>query len=369
VAPTARDLCIDAIAASTCGLSEVKRSHIVPRDEYAAQINNFLSRNVELSPGYMVVAGPRGCGKSTLVLDALEGRKGVIVERFGSESDTRAMFSTLLRSVQASYDGISTERDVQRLFLDVQRKHFADDPTWRPTIVAEIDRGMKDDVIVEVSKAMKRLGADLGAAHVILVLSDANAAFALPDDPARQEILWVEDLNEREAHALFDHYKFFERRTHGNGSVVECDSNAALRSRVFNTVGTRAADLIQAMTKAKTIGGNGNEYDTKKVEEYIETRLAQASATVEHLVTVRSPLREASGVAFSRLLKEILKNGDSGVSVRDADQYLVAPDEAARIFSRYHAIQYHYPTRTYRFHSVAHQRAAEQLEKEGYFSK
>jgi hypothetical protein len=98
VAPTARDLCIDAIASSTCGLDNEQRSFFVQRPQYNELIDRFVKRDVERQPGYMIVAGPRGCGKSTLVLDALEGRKGVIVKRFANYADTRHIFDTLLSS-------------------------------------------------------------------------------------------------------------------------------------------------------------------------------------------------------------------------------------------------------------------------------
>jgi len=85
-----------------------------------------------------------------------------------------------------------------------------------------------------------------------------------------------------------------------------------------------------------------------------------------HLSTLKSSTLESSGVAFSRLLFDLLESDDSrGVSENIVDKYLVAPDEAARIFKRYQAILYHFPTGTYRFHSVAHRRAAEELRDAG----
>lgn len=103
-----------------------------------------------------------------------------------------------------------------------------------------------------------------------------------------------------------------------------------------------------------------------KVEVYTAWRLEQARRTVLHLSTLKSSTLESSGVAFSRLLFDLLESDDSrGVSENIVDKYLVAPDEAARIFKRYQAILYHFPTGTYRFHSVAHRRAAEELRDAG----
>ena len=45
---------------------------------------------------------------------------------------------------------------------------------------------------------------DLEAAHVILVLSDGIAAFALPNDPDRQTLVWVDDFTPDEAVTYLD---------------------------------------------------------------------------------------------------------------------------------------------------------------------
>ena len=234
-------------------------------------------------------------------------------------------------------------------------------------------RGISDNAIREVATAVKALAVDERAAHVILVLSDANAAFALPDDPSRQEILWVEDLSENKAHELLDHHDFFVRHILNNNSVANDDANALLRSRIFHEIGTRAADLVAAVEKstvteyADESKTSGFSYDVAKLEEFITMRLNQARATVQHLSTLKSSNRETSGTAFSQLLLDLLRANESGVPVGIADKYLVPPDQAARIFKNYHAIMYHFPTQRYKFHSIAHRLAAQQLHDGGYF--
>jgi len=319
----------------------------MPRPSYKTAIDAFVERNLKSSPGYMVVCGPRGCGKSTMVLDALRGRGGVIVKRFGNESDTKAMFQQLLSSFHTTTIKLTAEDDVKSLFNDVQRKHYPANPAWRPVIVAEVDRGITDDVIVEVSKALKRLGCDLAAAHVFLVLSDANAAFALPDDPSRQKMLWIEDLTTAEANTLLDLRKFFV-------------GNAEVRQRLFDCVGTRVADLIAAVVEAE-VANNPLKYDEGRLDTFIADRLRMAEDTVRRLMTLEGSTPKSGGVAFTRLVRDILGTDRDGLPEVATREYLVAPDLAARVFKRYHAVMYHQPTSTYRFHSVAHRRAAEKI--------
>ena len=50
---------------------------------------------------------------------------------------------------------------------------------------------------------LTELSTDKGLA-VVIVLSDADAAFAMPEDFARQKHIWVNDFNEDDAHIYLD---------------------------------------------------------------------------------------------------------------------------------------------------------------------
>lgn len=324
----------------------------VHREAYTAAIKRFVERNVAERPGYMIVGGVRGCGKSTVVLDALRDLDGVHVARFGSESDTKAMFNTLL-SPSGSFT-VSTEKEVYEFVTAVQRKHHPHHASWRPVLVAEVDSEL---AVVEVSKALKRIGCDLAAAHVILVLGDENEAFVLPDDPARQTWLWVEDLTEAEAHELLDRQGFFVR-----AGPADNDANAALRARLFHNVGTRAAMLLAVLGVAQI--SSQPAYDAGIVDRFIAARLSDASMTVRSLCTLPADGTKADGRAFTRLLEELLRTDvGTGVCTHHTCDYLADPMTAAARFKQngFHAVQFHPPTVTYRFHSVAHRRAAEAL--------
>jgi hypothetical protein len=62
------------------------------------------------------------------------------------------------------------------------------------------------------------------------VLSDADAAFELPPDEARQRIIWVEDFTKAEANQYLNNAKFL------SGKYEK-------RDEIFESIGTRAAVL------------------------------------------------------------------------------------------------------------------------------
>jgi hypothetical protein len=71
---------------------------------------------------------------------------------------------------------------------------------------------------------------------VIVVLSDANAAFSLPPDEKRQKIIWVDDFSQVEAKEYLDNAKF----------LLKKDEK---RNQLFERIGTRAATLKQLVSE------------------------------------------------------------------------------------------------------------------------
>ena len=55
-----------------------------------------------------------------------------------------------------------------------------------PTIIAELNRGARSEEFVLQVGVLKELCVDKGLMKVVIVLSDADAAFAMPEDFARQ---------------------------------------------------------------------------------------------------------------------------------------------------------------------------------------
>jgi hypothetical protein len=78
---------------------------------------------------------------------------------------------------------------------------------WVPTVVVDVnrgtDRGGEPDTSGVIARMVKPLNSDDGACRVILVLSDAYAAFSLPNDPGRQAFIWVDDFSARRSRCVF----------------------------------------------------------------------------------------------------------------------------------------------------------------------
>ena len=96
---------------------------------------------------------------------------------------------------------------------------------------------------------------------------------------------------------------------------------------------------------------------------------------VDALVNVEGDNVKANGTAFTRLIIDLLENTSDGWSLQGFDDgdtggraanlglpreltgaYLVAPGPASEVFQQngYHAVLYHGPSDSYRFHSTEH---------------
>merc|ERR1712106_1214957 len=99
---------------------------------------------------------------------------------------------------------------------------------------------------------LKEIGADETLANVILVLSDADAVFAMPNDRDRQNQIWVEDLDEPGAHAYLDTLDVLPCDYLNELELPPCDRSStpsthlALRNKLFFESGTRVMTLTSA---------------------------------------------------------------------------------------------------------------------------
>ena len=197
------DRAADALLASEV---RVKNRMVVHRPKIALEITGYLE--TRSGHGYMVVVGQHGGGKSTAAMEAVKGRAGTIGILVNEGTDIyKAITAALYESemitnttdiLRTSNYEISNEKDLESVIMKAVDMRLPHDPSWRPTFVVEIDRGAMDVLFKDVTKMFKRLTVDLEAAHVIFVLCDAIAAFALPHDPDRQTLVWVDDFTPEE---------------------------------------------------------------------------------------------------------------------------------------------------------------------------
>eukprot|EP00964_Phaeocystis_antarctica_P003011 scaffold1605_cov63-Phaeocystis_antarctica.AAC.5 len=143
----------------------------MPREQFAGELCATLERTA-----YVIVGGPRGCGKSTGVIDSLSNVTAVLRVKMGVDIKALASIAEEL-GIPSSFE--LTERrltNILRKTAALMKERDATTPDWwRPTIIAELNR---NEVIGKYDghvTLLKEIGADETLANVILVLSDAGA--------------------------------------------------------------------------------------------------------------------------------------------------------------------------------------------------
>jgi len=222
---------------------------------------------------YMIVEGPRGSGKTTGVLLALSGKPGVLRVKMTSEAVACVEIAKALRIP----DGVANAM-TQTMLEDVLHKAKKAAKGACPTIVVEFNRNAESDGYgKEQVSVLKEVCVDKRLVNVVIVLSDADGAFAMPKDHARQRKIWVDDFNEVDAHTYLDKLGAPE-----------------LRDELFYQAGTRAVTLFAAAKKGFT--------------KYIATVQGVAEEEIRELITVEGPTDKASGPAFKQLIIDLLEN-------------------------------------------------------------
>ena len=362
-----------------------------PRPALSDRINQALDKF-----GFVVIEGPRGCGKTSCVRDALTDRAGVVHFSTWSHLDPsskvlKALSETLDPWSRSSRPPLPLTKD--QLF-EVCRKTTAlrqpYEASWRPTIVVETSAGMGHVGDYVGSRRGRCLQAndygdyptDYGSmvtmlqhlslsklANVVIVLSDDDAAFAVTDadvDHGLGHRLWVDDFSEAEAHAYLDKIEALPCNR-----ANAADPNLALRNEVFHELGTRPASLTRAASEWLTpriLGFDLSSSPVRGLRELIRINQMQSEGDIFNLCTFAN----GNGAAFTRLIDDLLETTDEvGVPIERARQYLASPDDIRDGYRRtkgtgwnhpdhpWHTVLYHRPTDTYRFNSVDKRRAAE----------
>ena len=111
--------------------------------------------------------------------------------------------------------------------------------------------------------------------------------------------------------------------------------------------------------------------------EYSAMELGEAEKDIRELIRLKGPTDDASGPAFKQLIIDLLENTSDGRSLQgfddraenlglpssSTDEYLASSRVVAKLYKKNqcHAVLYHQPSDTWRFHSTSHRRAAERM--------
>lgn len=336
--------CIKAVAESTVD-SVLLHDNYVERKQTEAELKVVVGQP---SSKYTAVIGPRGSGKSSVVRRVLEGVAGCVRVQLHTANQADNVFSLILKAAGApqAFCNDFTGVDQMKPVLAACAERMAKEKHQQqrvPTIVIEVGRGIDNRTITSIARDAKDL-TELGNVSVILVLSEASAAFALPQDPARQNFVWVEDFTRDEADILLDKHKVLV------GDVVS-------RQQLYEELGTRPADLIAAI--------EGKEREACLA--YARKRIAAAKQELQLISNLQFPGLDPpmSGKDLKALIDKLLVAPRHSVPSEDLLPGPAANPKAVTLAMKTqtssHIILYHQPTMSYRFFSQHHLVAAREL--------
>jgi len=345
-------------------------------------LTDAIRRALDTTVGYVIVEGPRGCGKTMGVIHALsdDDAGNVLYVNMNNNEDACASIAKALDMLTQDRALNQDRRLTQDRLENVLRKTCCASSSSRscaasfrskPTIIAELNLVQRTDGYRDHIQTLKEFSADCGLANVVIVVNDADAPFAMPTkDRKRQKVVWVEDFSEAEAHGYLD-----------KCGALPCDRtdaadlNLVLRNELFYEAGTRAMGLTAAAAEW-ALEGTLSRLIIKGARQ-------DGTKEVDALVNVEGDNAKSNGTAFTRLIIDLLENTSDGWSLQGFDNakgtdnargtenlglpreitsdYLVATGPASEVFQQngYHAVLYHGPSDSYRFHSTEHRRAAE----------
>ena len=285
-------------------LPSSKRAVSMPRKQLAGELRATLERTA-----YVIVGGPRG------VIDSLSNVTAVLRVKMGVDIKGLASIAEEL-GIPSSFELTEMRlTNILRKTATLMKERDATTPdSWRPTIIAELNR---NEVIGKYDghvTLLKEIGADETLANVILVLSDAVAVFAMPNDRDRQNQIWVEDLDEPGAHAYLDTLHGLPCDYLNELELPPCDrsstpsTNLALCNKLFFESGTRYMTLTSAA-------------ETQVLSQFFVAADRDGRRELRELVYLKGGVPEASGPAFTRLIKDLLEHTSDGWSPHGFDKH------------------------------------------------
>jgi hypothetical protein len=317
------------------------------------ELDLFIGR-----PGkeYIVVNGPKGAGKSTVVHAALSrqpyGALAVSLQSYDID------VYTILANDICGKDQVWKLNEAASVLQDsIQivrgRTGLID---WVPTLVVEIDRAPSDVAVHQTARDIKLLCVDKSVCRGIIVLSDALAVLALPNDP-RVELLWVDDFSINQANLYFDSLGYLkgDDASACPSTAKDCAWNSTtMREIIFAELGTRPIDLIRLIDKTR--------HDVSLIDGYISHRKEECERQLMALFASRE---SPSGQEFEYLAREILKSSTLGVKASRVPRATLFTnvERGCVVLKAHHAMLFHSPTGTYRFASKCIANAAVEWHK------
>jgi hypothetical protein len=245
---------VAAILAARAPPSAADKLHVyVERAELERTLESFVLEPITAGGSYMVVVGPRGSGKSTLVSHVLSKMgEGVIVVPIDASTTVSDLKAHILQEALIQYKPRS--RSFYATSTPLEGKHLAErlkaaasargEEGWRPTLVLEITESGDSALVRSACTLLKGLTHDQPLCHGLIVLSSSFAVAELPDDGGRQRFLRVGAFSHGEASAHLD----ANFKAHLPEKVATVEAVAAVKERILPL--TMLPKYVSAFTTA-----------------------------------------------------------------------------------------------------------------------
>ena len=272
-------------------------------------VDGYIERNQEMkafkemlydrSLKTIVVTGPRGSGKSTLVRRCLAGKAGVVRFCLNTRSDfsEEEFAENAMKTIDVSYALPGTN------LLSVALRGLCKSQEELPIFVVEVDTRCTPDQLRSLLILMKQYGADEKLIRPIIVLSSSTSAFGLSitQRELRSRYFHVDDLTAEQC------LEYVESRL---SSTIEGDKQE-ISKFVEDVVpllgiGNRLIDLDSLLVGISELN------NLKEVQEHIKSCVEED--ILAYTDSVRSFLIKVKGTwhskeAVKKAFKLLLENG------------------------------------------------------------
>jgi hypothetical protein len=309
---------VEAILAARAPPSQADKLEVyVKRADLEEELRSFVREPIDNAGSFVIVVGPRGAGKSTLVSHVLHGMgKGTLVVPIdatvkASDLKNRVLDEALMRygPQNESYYATSTPVDGKHLAERLEAAANArGEEGWRPTLVLEISQSGDGELIRSACVLLKHITHDRPLCHGILVLSSSFAVAELPNDRRRQRFLPVGAFSRDEASAYLD-AKFTTNLSAkvANRAVVDAVKERFLQ---LTTLPKDVGDFTRVL-----LGSESEEDFSARAEAWMNKFEATARKDVKRTDTdalnifIRNPAGTERCFIMRDLMRQLLNTG------------------------------------------------------------
>ena len=261
----------------------------IKRDEADNDIREYITR--PKPDQYFVVTAPKGCGKTTAIHYALDGRVGVVVVKVQAMAAMPDIKQLLVSALGVS-DGKVVDGNAEDFIEEVCTRFAHEHPGLKPVFVFNIegDPENAESLAKQLGHLQKALSSDSNQAHTIADISAIAFAAGMTNDP-RAKFVNIPSMTRDEALELLEP---FAQKLQKKGVLVEV---------VVKKIGGNPASLMAVARdpNPRDIIANMLNDAELQVEAYVRAHPAHKEALRQLLLM---PFDEGvPGAAFERIVE------------------------------------------------------------------